>query len=163
EVEKITFIKGKAATGLRAFAKLLAELHEHVEDGPDEVIRQVLDKTGYRRMLLNSVDKEDEERLANVEQLITDAKQFAASDSSGTIRDYVENITLVSDVDGWNDQRDCVAIMTLHAAKGLEFPVVFIAAMEQGILPHERSLASEKEEELEEERRLAFVGMTRAM
>jgi DNA helicase-2/ATP-dependent DNA helicase PcrA len=162
EVEKVTFIKGKAATGLRDFAKLMADLRQRVEGAPDEVIRLVLDESGYRRMLKDSLDKEDEERLANVEQLITDAKQFAAADSSATIRDYVENITLVSDIDSWNDERDCVAIMTLHAAKGLEFPVVFVAAMEQGLLPHERSLASEKREELEEERRLAFVGMTRA-
>src|SRR5262245_3487311 len=162
EVEKIAFVRGKAMTGLRDFAKLMAELREHVEDAPDEVIRQVLEKTGYRRMLQENHDEEDEDRLANVEQLITDAKQFAAEDSSRTIGDYLENITLASDVDSWNERQDCVAVMTLHAAKGLEFPVVFMAAMEQRILPHDRSLNTEKPEELEEERRLAFVGMTRA-
>src|SRR5262249_24229815 len=114
----------------------------------------------YRRMLQDSRDEEDEDRLANVEQLITDAKQFAADDPSRTIGDYLENITLASDVDSWNEKQDCVAIMTLHAAKGLEFPVVYMAAVEQGMLPHERSLA--KKDEVEEERRLAFVGMTRA-
>lgn len=71
-----------------------------------------------------------------------------------------ENITLASDVDGWDENQDLVSIMTLHAAKGLEFPAVFVLAMEQGILPHERSMA--KNDELEEERRLAFVGITRA-
>lgn len=162
EVEKVTFIKGKAAAGLREFARLMTELRQHIEGAPDEVVRLVLDRSGYRRMLKDSLDKEDEERLANVEQLITDAKQFAFADSSCTIRDYIESITLASDVDSWNDQRDCVAIMTLHAAKGLEFPVVFMAAVEQGILPHDRSQNPDKPEELEEERRLAFVGMTRA-
>jgi DNA helicase-2/ATP-dependent DNA helicase PcrA len=162
EVEKITFIKGKAAGGLRDFAKLMADLRQHIEAAPDEVIRLVLDKSGYRRMLLDSHDEEDEERLANVEQLITDAKQFAADDPGRTIADYLENITLASDVDSWNEEQDCVAIMTLHAAKGLEFPVVFMAAVEQRILPHDRSLNMNKPEELEEERRLAFVGMTRA-
>src|SRR5207245_1221616 len=103
---------------------------------------------------------EDQERLANIEELITAARQFAAEDSSRTIADFLENITLASDVDGWDENQDCVSIMTLHAAKGLEFPVVYMAALEQGLLPHERSL--EKLEELEEERRLAFVGMTRA-
>src|SRR6185436_12647854 len=70
--------------------------------------------------------------------------------------------TLASDVDGWDEQQDCVSVMTLHAAKGLEFPVVYMVAVEQGLLPHERSLRDKNEEELEEERRLAFVGMTRA-
>jgi DNA helicase-2/ATP-dependent DNA helicase PcrA len=160
EVDKIPFIKGKASLGLRDFAKLISDLRQHLEEAPDAVIRHVLEKSGYRRMLLESHDEEDEERLANVEQLITDAKQFAADDADRTIADYLENITLASDVDGLKEEQDCVAIMTLHAAKGLEFPVVFMAAVEQGLLPHERSLA--KKEEVEEERRLAFVGMTRA-
>src|SRR5262249_1187973 len=160
DVEKIPFIKGKAASGLRDLARRMSELRQHIGAAPDEIIRLVLEKNGYRRMLQDSGDDEDEERLANVEQLITDAKQFAAEDSSRTIADYLENITLASDVDSWNEQQDCVAIMTLHAAKGLEFPVVFMAAVEQGMLPHERSLA--KKEEVEEERRLMFVGMTRA-
>src|SRR5262249_62059148 len=69
---------------------------------------------------------------------------------------------LASDVDAWDNEQDHVSIMTLHAAKGLEFPIVYMIAMEQGLLPHERSLEHDKEEELEEERRLAFVGMTRA-
>jgi DNA helicase-2/ATP-dependent DNA helicase PcrA len=160
EVEKIPFIKGKASAGLRSFAKLIADLRQHLEEAPAEVIRHVLEKSGYKRMLQDSHDEEDEERLANVEQLITDAKQFADDDADRTIADYLENITLASDVDGLNEEQDCVAIMTLHAAKGLEFPVVFMAAVEQGLLPHDRSLA--KKEEVEEERRLAFVGMTRA-
>ena len=126
----------------------------------DEVIRQVLDRSGYRRMLMDSADPQDQERLANIEELITAARQFAAEDNSRTIGDFLENITLASDVDGWDEQQDCVSIMTLHSAKGLEFPVVYMVAVEQGLLPHERSLA--KPSELEEERRLAFVGMTRA-
>src|SRR5439155_10040436 len=97
---------------------------------------------------------------ANIEELVTAAKQFAAEDSNRTIGDFLENITLASDVDGWDEQQECVSIMTLHASKGLEFPVVYMVAMEQGILPHERSLSNN--EEIEEERRLAFVGMTRA-
>ncbi len=127
---------------------------------PDEVIRQVLNRSGYRRMLKESTDPDDQERLANIEELITAAKQFAEEDNSRTIGDFLENITLASDVDGWDEQQDCVSIMTLHSAKGLEFPVVYIVAVEQGLLPHERSLA--KNSEVEEERRLAFVGMTRA-
>jgi DNA helicase-2/ATP-dependent DNA helicase PcrA len=160
EANKISAIKGKATTGLLSFARMMRELATSLDAAPDELIRLVLEKSGYRRMLLESRDPEDEDRLANIEELITAAKQFAAEDSTRTIADYLENVTLVSDVDGWDEKQDSVSIMTLHSAKGLEFPVVYMLAVEQGLLPHERSLA--KEEEIEEERRLAFVGMTRA-
>ncbi len=160
QVAKVPQIKGKAAKGLAEFAILIHELSQLVEGPPDEVIRQVLDRTGYRRMLSLSDDPEDAERLANVEELVTAAKQFAEEDSSRTIAEFLETITLSSDVDGYDEEQDSVSVMTLHAAKGLEFPVVYMVAVEQGILPHERSLA--KDEELEEERRLCFVGMTRA-
>jgi DNA helicase-2/ATP-dependent DNA helicase PcrA len=158
--DKVPGLKGKAAAGLRGFALLMRELTELVQAQPDEVIRQVLDRSGYRKMLRDSRDEEDQERLANIEELITAARQFAAEDNRHTITDFLENITLASDVDGYDQKQDCVAIMTMHSAKGLEFPVVFLVAVEQGLLPHERSL--HRNEEIEEERRLAFVGMTRA-
>jgi DNA helicase-2/ATP-dependent DNA helicase PcrA len=161
QVDKIPAIKGKAAAGLRAFHAMMAELCKTVDATPDEVIRQVLERSGYRAMLKSSDDSDDQERLANIEELVTAAHQFHQEDSSRTIADFCENITLASDVDGWDDKQDCVSVMTLHAAKGLEFPVVYILGVEQGILPHERSLM--KKEDVEEERRLAFVGMTRAM
>jgi DNA helicase-2/ATP-dependent DNA helicase PcrA len=159
-LESIPAVKGKAAAGLRDFRQLMHELADLAELPPDEVIRRVLDRSGYRLMLEQSTDPEDQERLANVEELITAARQFAAEDSSRTLADFLENITLASDVDGWDERQDSVSIMTLHSAKGLEFPVVYMAAVEQGLLPHERSLT--KEEDVEEERRLAFVGITRA-
>jgi DNA helicase-2/ATP-dependent DNA helicase PcrA len=160
QVGSIQAIKGKAATGLREFALLMHELSKLAEAAPDEVIRQVLDHSGYRTMLQNSTDPEDQERLANIEELITAAKQFSSEDGSRTLGDFLENITLASDVDAWDERQDCVSVMTLHAAKGLEFPVVYLLAVEQGLLPHERSL--NKNEDVEEERRLTFVGMTRA-
>jgi DNA helicase-2/ATP-dependent DNA helicase PcrA len=160
QVNKIPAIRGKAATSLAGFALMMSALRQVLEATPDEVMRQVIGRSGYRRALKESSDPEDQERLANIEELITAAHQFHAEDNSRTIADFIENITLASDVDGWDEKQDCVAVMTLHAAKGLEFPVVYMLAMEQGILPHERSLM--KNEELEEERRLAFVGMTRA-
>jgi DNA helicase-2/ATP-dependent DNA helicase PcrA len=160
EISRISTIKGKAAAGLRDFAGMMAELRQHLDAPPDEVIRQVLERTGYRQMLKDSRDPEDQERLANIEELITAAHQVAAEDTSRTLGDFLENITLASDVDGWDDQQDSVSVMTLHTSKGLEFPVVYVLAVEQGLLPHERSLP--KDEEIEEERRLAFVGMTRA-
>ena len=161
EVEKIPQIKGKAAAGLRNFVRIMRSCKHTSKMLPDEVIRQVIEKSGYRAMLKNSGDEDDQERLANVEELITAARQFAAEDSSQTIGDFLEQITLASDVDGWDEQQDCVSVMTLHAAKGLEFPVVYMLAVEQGLLPHERSLSNDQDD-LEEERRLCFVGMTRA-
>ncbi|HJZ92604.1 MAG TPA: UvrD-helicase domain-containing protein [Gemmataceae bacterium] len=161
QAAKITAIKGKARDGLREFHRLMGELRGMIEQPPEDVIRSVLDRSGYREMLKAGADEEDVDRLANVEELITSARQFAAEDGTRTIRDFLEQITLASDVDSWDERQDCVSVMTLHAAKGLEFPVVYMVALEQGIIPGERSLA--KEEDIEEERRVAFVGMTRAM
>ncbi|HEX3146765.1 MAG TPA: UvrD-helicase domain-containing protein [Gemmataceae bacterium] len=161
QVAKITAIKGKAREGLRMFHRLMTELREMIELPPEDVIRAVLDKSGYREMLRAGAEDDDVDRLANVEELITSAKQFTSDDGTRATRDFLEQITLASDVDSWNEKEDRVSVMTLHAAKGLEFPVVYVVAMEQGILPGERSLA--KQEDVEEERRVAFVGITRAM
>ncbi len=160
EVGKISTIKAKAGKGLADFAAMMEELRTTVESPPDEVIRKIIERSGYRKMLIDSKDPEDADRLANIEEMITAARQFADEDADRTVSDFLESITLASDVDGWDENSDRVSVMTLHASKGLEFPVVYILAVEQGLLPHERSLS--KEDELEEERRLCFVGMTRA-
>lgn len=160
QAAKITTIKAKAGKNLFDFATMIRDLRSHLESPPDEVIRQIIAATGYRKMLLESTNPEDADRLANIEELITAARQFADEDADRTVIEFLESITLASDVDGWDEKSDRVSVMTLHASKGLEFPVVYILAVEQGLLPHERSLA--KDEELEEERRLCFVGMTRA-
>lgn len=161
QVHKYPDIKGKAATGLKEFYRLMTELRAEMENPPHELIRSVLAKTGYRAMLQSTGDEEDQDRLANIEELITAAKQFHDEDPNRTIGDFLEQITLASDLDGWDESADHVSVMTLHAAKGLEFPIVHLLAVEQGLLPHERSMA--KDEDIEEERRLMFVGMTRAM
>jgi DNA helicase-2/ATP-dependent DNA helicase PcrA len=160
QIDRIPAIRGRAAAGVREFVAIMQELRSGLEATPDEIIRRVLDRSGYLAALAESDNSEEEDRVANVKELITAAHQFHQEDNSRTLADFLENITLASDVDGWDDKQDCVAVMTLHAAKGLEFPVVYLLACEQGILPHERSLT--KDDELEEERRLAFVGMTRA-
>ncbi len=161
QIDKIPEIRGKAKNGLREFVRMMANLRQHLEASPDEVMRQVILQSGYRQMLLDSRDEEDAERLANIEELITAAQQFAADDPERTISDFLEQVALTGDQDAWDSEQDHVSVMTLHAAKGLEFPVVYILALEQGLLPHERSIA--REAEIEEERRLFFVGMTRAM
>ncbi len=160
-VARITDIKGKAATGLRDFHKLITELRAHLELPPHNLIALVLEKSGYETMLRESSDDEDAERLANVQELVTAAKQFHDLNPESSVIDFLEQITLASDVDGWNEEAEHVSVMTLHASKGLEFPVVYVLAVEEGLLPHERSMG--REDEVEEERRLCFVGMTRAM
>jgi DNA helicase-2/ATP-dependent DNA helicase PcrA len=160
-VGQIPEIKGKAATGLKDFHRLMTDLRANLELPPPDLIRLVLEKSGYTKMLKDSGNDEDGERLANIEELITAAQQFYAADVDRTLGDFLEQVALASDVDGWDESSERVSVMTLHAAKGLEFPCVFLMAVEQGLLPHERSLAND--EELEEERRLCFVGMTRAM
>src|SRR5262249_30182633 len=97
EAGKVPAIKGKAAAGLREFAAFMGELRQLLEGPPDAVIRAVIDRSGYGQMLKDSRDPDDQDRLANVEQLITAARQFAAEDSSRTIADFLENITLASD------------------------------------------------------------------
>ena len=163
QVPRITDIKGKAATGLRDFYRLMTELRTKIDLPPHELIQEVLEKTGYRKFLAERGDEEDIDRLANIDELITAAKQYHDQDSTKTLGDFLEQIALASDVDSFDESSDCVSVMTLHSSKGLEFPVVYVMACEQGMLPHSRSIESGKDEELEEERRLCFVGMTRAM
>ena len=130
--------------------------------GPIEVlVRNVLEVSGYREHLVESDNEEDRQRLANVEELCTAAREFdQTNEQEGDLEGFLEQAALVNDIDDWAEESDRVTLLTMHAAKGLEFPAVFIIAVEDGILPHERSL--ERPDQLEEERRLLFVGMTRA-
>jgi DNA helicase-2/ATP-dependent DNA helicase PcrA len=126
-----------------------------------EVMQAVLEESGYRAALAQSSAEEDQQRLANVEELVTAARQFDERHPiAGGLEAFLEESCLVNDTDDWEAGGDAVTLMTLHAAKGLEFPVVFIIAVESRVLPHERT--QDNPQELEEERRLLFVGMTRA-
>jgi len=161
QVAMIPEIKGKAATGLRQFFRLITELRAQLHLPPHELIAKLLDESGYRKMLEGMREEDGTDRLANVEEMITAARQFHEADPTRTLVEFLEQVALASDVDSWDEEADRVSVMTLHASKGLEFPVVYVLAVEQGLLPHQRSL--ENDEEMEEERRLCFVGMTRAM
>ncbi len=161
----------RAAGSLASFARLHARLGETAgrESAVAPLLEAVLEETGYRRMLAEEQeeDEEGQDRLANVEELVTAARQFddtfqpdaAGADGQDPLGGFLETTALVADTDVWDPTSDRVALMTYHAAKGLEFPVVYLVAMEDGILPHERSL--DNSEQLEEERRLVFVGITR--
>jgi len=148
-------IKDRAARALRDFGILMDELVAIRDHAAEEVIRKLITLTGYRVSL--AADPGNEDRLANIDELVSAAREF---DQGGSVVDFLEEISLSSSVDRWNDDAGAVTLMTLHAAKGLEFPVAFIVGLEQGLLPHSR--ANESDDELEEERRLLFVGITRA-
>ncbi|MEG2812380.1 MAG: 3'-5' exonuclease, partial [Clostridium sp.] len=125
-----------------------------------EIIKEIMDKTGYIEDLKAQQDKDKVDRVQNVQEFFSAAIEFETSDEEDTsLSAFLEKIALVSDQDNITDDSR-VTLMTLHTAKGLEFPIVFIAGFEEGIFPHFRAL--EDEEEMEEERRLCYVGITRA-
>ena len=124
------------------------------------MIKETLNKTGYTKALEIENSVEAETRIQNLEEFLTVAIEFEEEYADNTLAEFLESITLSSDIDGMEDQEDSVTLMTLHSAKGLEFPVVFLAGMEEGIFPGYKSIGEPKE--LEEERRLFYVGITRA-
>ncbi len=125
-----------------------------------DLIKETLNKTGYTKALENENSVEAETRIENLEEFLTVAIEFEEESADNTLAEFLENITLSSDIDGMEDQDDSVTLMTLHSAKGLEFPVVFLVGMEEGIFPGYKSIG--EPQALEEERRLFYVGITRA-
>ena len=125
-----------------------------------DLIKQTLKITGYTKALEQENSIEAETRIENLEEFLTVAIEFEEQSADNTLAEFLENITLSSDIDNLEDQEDSVTLMTLHSAKGLEFPVVFLVGMEEGIFPGYKSIGEPKE--LEEERRLFYVGITRA-
>ena len=143
------------------FVQLFDRLAALVGGPIEELLGNVLTETGYESQWKTSGDEEDEERLANIQELLTVAREFdERHGGTGDLEAFLEETALVNDTDAWETQLDRVTLMTLHASKGLEFPVVYLVAAEEGLLPHERS--REHPLQLEEERRLMFVGITRA-
>ncbi len=125
-----------------------------------ELIKETLNKTGYVKALELENTTEAESRIQNLEEFLTVAIEFEEEEAENTLGDFLEGITLSSDIDGMEDSEDSVTLMTLHSAKGLEFPVVFLVGLEEGIFPGNKSIGEPKE--IEEERRLFYVGITRA-
>jgi len=160
EAGSVAGIKDRAARALRDFVMLMTELVPARDKTAEEAIRQLLAQSGLSKHLAERAAGGEDDRRANVDEMISVARQFDETNPGSTLSDFLEQVTLSSAVDRWNDDGGSVALMTLHAAKGLEFPVVFIVGLEQGLLPHSRSI--EHEAQLEEERRLFFVGITRA-
>ena len=151
----------RAAVAVAKFVSMFDHLSLVATAPVEEIIGRVLADSGYHDFLKQSEDEDDQERLANIEELLTAAREFDETHpGEGALEAFLEQAALVNDTDAWEVEHDRVTLMTVHAAKGLEFPVVFMIALEEGIFPHERS--RNDGEQLEEERRLLFVAVTRA-
>ena len=148
-----------------AYSREFIEQIEYLREQKDKIeisdlIKATLNKTGYAKALELENSVEAETRIENLEEFLTVAIEFEEQEADNTLAEFLENITLSSDIDGMEDQEDSVTLMTLHSAKGLEFPVVFLVGMEEGIFPGYKSIG--EPQALEEERRLFYVGITRA-
>lgn len=153
----------RARTSLENFAAMIFDLLNDIE-GKDvlSLIETVIKQTGYGDMLDKEAehDPQGESRKENVGEFLSVAKDYMDSNPDGNLQDFLENVALVSDVDDFESSDSKVTLMTLHAAKGLEFPVVFLTGLDEGLFPHSRTLLDPSQ--VEEERRLAYVGITRA-
>ncbi|MBX9363458.1 DNA helicase PcrA [Streptomyces sp. WAC04114] len=167
-VDEAYGMAARSTNAVKRFNTLMEDLRTVVESGagPATVLEAVLERTGYLAELQASTDPQDETRIENLQELAAVAMEFEqerGEDERGTLSDFLEQVALVADSDQIPDEEDgdgVITLMTLHTAKGLEFPVVFLTGMEDGVFPHMRALGQTKE--LEEERRLAYVGITRA-
>src|SRR5581483_10574977 len=156
---RLDFLPARAAKAVKEFREIVHDLQRAATNPIPEFLDYVLLRTGYRRMLQESRDLQDESRLGNLDELINSAREFYEQNPTASLADYLDSLTLMTDLDRYEGSKG-ITLMTLHAAKGLEFKVVFLAGMEEGILPHSQS--SDENDYIEEERRLCYVGMTRA-
>ncbi|MET9576942.1 DNA helicase PcrA [Streptomyces sp. DT199] len=167
-VDEAYGMAARSTNAVKRFNTLMEDLRTIVESGagPATVLEAVLERTGYLAELQASTDPQDETRIENLQELAAVAMEFEqerGEEEQSTLSDFLEQVALVADSDQIPDEEDgdgVITLMTLHTAKGLEFPVVFLTGMEDGVFPHMRALGQTKE--LEEERRLAYVGITRA-
>jgi len=155
----------RSLNAIDGFVAMVSELKQLVADGarPDQVLEAALERSGYLAELEASTDPQDEGRVENLGELMAVAREFADERDRATVGEFLERVALVADSDQIPDEDESggvVTLMTLHTAKGLEFPVVFLTGLEDGVFPHARALGDASE--LEEERRLAYVGVTRA-
>ena len=157
-VGEVPTLNNGAKNKVRAFAELIASFNPN--DPPARTAEELLDRTGYLQALRSEGSIEAQTREENLQELVAAVQEYEESETEPMLSGFLEKITLASDIDSMEDKSDVVTMMTLHSAKGLEFPIVFMVGIEEGLLPHQRSYDSEAE--LEEERRLCYVGLTRA-
>ncbi|WP_042141977.1 DNA helicase PcrA [Paucisalibacillus sp. EB02] len=165
EVVDFTGVPKKAANALAEFGNLIKTLNQQQDFlTATDMVEQVLERSGYEEMLKNERSIESQSRLENLEEFMTVTQDFEETSEDKTLIAFLTDLALIADIDRVDeedpDNEEKVTLMTLHAAKGLEFPVVFLIGMEENVFPHSRAMFDE--EEMEEERRLAYVGITRA-
>jgi ATP-dependent DNA helicase UvrD/PcrA len=148
---------------LGAFHQLMEDLRRLAETvPPSQLAEAVLERTGYLERLAAQSTLEAEGRVENLLELVGSMRAFESEEAEPTLATFLERVALQSDVDGWDESEGKVTLMTVHSAKGLEFPAVFLIGLDDGVFPHARALAEGKDDDLEEERRLCYVAMTRA-
>jgi len=161
DAEAVRSLGGRSAKGLLQFAELINDLARRAQDSPpSELVQRVMEQSGYVAELIAEASDEAEERRRNLQELVNAALQYQEENEEGSLEGFLASAALASDADSKDTAADRVTLMTLHASKGLEFPVVFLVGLEQGLFPSYRSL--EDPAALEEERRLCYVGLTRA-
>lgn len=166
-IDEVEGLSTKAREGLKEFQKIIADIRERKENIIlKDLLEYAMKRSGYFAYLKNLTDQtaegmEGEIRKANLEELLSVAYEFSKGRQDYSLSDFLEEIALVSDIDNYAENEEAVTLMTFHSAKGLEFPVVFMVGMEEGIFPHSRTFLEVSE--MEEERRLCYVGITRAM
>ena len=156
---------GRAAIKIQPFVTLIHELRLRLADMRlEELIEEILDRTGYSQELKDEDTDEAKARLENIDEFISKAVSYEEGEEHPSLSGFLEEVALVADIDSLEESDNRVLLMTLHSAKGLEFPYVFLAGMEDGLFPSYMSIAADNPvEEIEEERRLCYVGITRAM
>jgi len=155
-------IRGKQADTLAVFYKIIMKYHELLDTlSANELVRSLVEETGFLAYYRNSDSMEDQEKYQNILEFLNGVDGFMARNPDAGLRDYIEEVSLLVSLDEWNDDENRITLMTVHASKGLEFPVVFLSGMEDGLFPMYGSLDSP--DALEEERRLFYVGLTRAI
>jgi DNA helicase-2/ATP-dependent DNA helicase PcrA len=161
DAEAVRSLGGRSAKGLLQFAELIHDLARRAQDSPpSELVQRVMEQSGYVAELIAEASDESEERRRNLQELVNAALQYQEENEEGSLEGFLASAALASDADSKDTAADRVTLMTLHASKGLEFPVIFLVGLEQGLFPSYRSL--EDPAALEEERRLCYVGLTRA-
>ena len=154
------FLKGKSKLSIEQFAGIMKKLQSIKNRSVKDIVENTIKLTNYKKFLEVSEGDKSADKIGNVDELVNAANEYDISYPEGSLAGFLENVSLVSDIDSWDDNVNAVTLMTLHSAKGLEFPIVFLTGLEDGLLPHSQS--KDSLHGLEEERRLCYVGITRA-